>query len=69
MKIRIGFVSNNQEHCESCDGGIGFGTLARGCVGVKWDDGKVRRTTCGNVVTCGHSKNKDTPAFGYILVQ
>ena len=69
MKIRIGFVSNNQEHCESCDGGIGFGTLARGCTGVHWDDGKVRSTTCGYVAICGHSKNKNTSAFGYILVQ
>ena len=33
-------MSNNQEHCESCDGGIGFGTLARGCVGVSGTTGK-----------------------------
>ena len=69
LKIRIGFVTNNQGHCESCDTGIGFGTGARGCAGVDWDNGEVRDITCGYVALCGNNNNEDIPAFGYILVQ
>ncbi len=68
MKVRIGFVANNQEHCESCDTCVGFGTAARGCWNYN-DDGTVRNTTCGYVAICGHYNNKNTAAFGYILVQ
>jgi hypothetical protein len=63
MKIRIGLVANNQEHCGTCDSCIGFGTSVSGCN----DD--VRNTTCGNMAFCGYSNNKNTAAFGYILVQ
>jgi hypothetical protein len=69
MMVRIGFVTNNQYHCESCDTCIGFGTAARGCSNYGADDGTVRNTTCGYITICGHYNNKNTAAFGYILVQ
>ncbi len=69
MKIRIGFVANNQDHCGSCDTCIGFGTTVRGCSGVDWDDGTVRNTQCGYIAICSNFNNENTAAFGYILVQ
>ena len=63
LKVRIGIIANNQNNCESCDSCIGFGTSTRGC------DGKIRKTTCGNIAICGYFFNKNTPAFGYIFVQ
>ena len=68
MKIRIGFVANNQDHCRSCDTCIGFGTAARGC-SKHVNDGTVRKTTCGYIAICDHFNNQNTTAFGYILVQ
>ena len=70
MMVRIGFVTNNQYHCESCDPCIGFGTAARGCSNyMDADNGTVRNTTCGYITICGHYNNNNTAAFGYILVQ
>ena len=63
MKVRIGIVANNENHCSSCDSCIGFGTSLRNC------NGDVRKTTCGNVAICDMFYNKNTPAFGYIFVQ
>jgi hypothetical protein len=63
MNIRIGLVANNQDNCGSCDSCIGFGTSVGGCE----DD--VRSTTCGNMAFCNYKNNKNTAAFGYILVQ
>jgi hypothetical protein len=62
MNIRIGLVANNENHCGSCDSCIGFGISVGGCLGV------IRSTTCGNMV-CRLANNKNTAAFGYILVQ
>ncbi|XP_028415945.1 uncharacterized protein LOC114539504 [Dendronephthya gigantea] len=62
IHVRIGVVANNENDCVSCDSCIGFGTSA-GCK----DD--IRMTTCGNMVICGKKKRKNTPAFGFILVQ
>ena len=63
MNIRIGLLANNQNDCDSCNSCIGFGTSVRGC----GDD--VRSTTCGNMAVCDQLNNKNTAAFGYILVQ
>jgi hypothetical protein len=63
MNIRIGVVANNEENCNSCDSCIGFGTSVSGC----WND--VRSTTCGNMAVCGQLSDKNTAAFGHILVQ
>jgi hypothetical protein len=63
MNIRIGLVANEQNSCNSCDSCIGFGTSVSGC----GDD--VRSTTCGNMAVCDQLNNKNTAAFGYILVQ
>jgi hypothetical protein len=64
-KVRIGLVANNQNDCKSCNSCIGFGTSVRGC------HGDVRNSACGNIMAfCPDPKNnKDTAAFGYILVQ
>jgi len=59
-KARIGFVSNQENHCQTCDSRIGFGT------GGYHDDSN----TCGNEAT--HSPDngdKHIKAMGYILVQ
>ncbi len=69
MKVRIGFMANNQEDCGSCDTCIGFGTAARGCSKHDNHDGTVRNTTCGYIAICGYFSNQHTAAFGYILVQ
>ena len=63
LKVRIGVIANNQNHCNSCDSCFGFGTSVRGC------NGKIRKTTCANIAICGKLNNKNTPAFGYIFVQ
>jgi hypothetical protein len=66
IKTRIGFVANNQNDCYSPDSCIGFGIFVRGCQAAPLN------TTCGNVVTCDEHHdvaNKDTAAFGFILVQ
>ena len=66
IKVRIGIIANNRDHCYSCDSCIGFGTSAIGC---KFDNIRVRNTTCGNIGICGYIHNMNTAAFGYILVK
>ena len=59
-KARIGFISNQENDCYTCDSRIGFGT------GGRFDDSN----TCGNEAT--HSPDngeKHIKAMGYILVQ
>ena len=59
-KARIGYVANENNHCDSCDSRIGFGT------GGNPDNS----TTCGNVAA--HSPDNGDryiKAMGYILVQ
>ena len=59
-KARIGILGNEQNHCDSCDSRIGFGT------GGLHDDSN----TCGNVATnLPDNGNKHIKAMGYILVQ
>ena len=60
--LRIGLIANDEGHCDSCDSCIGFGTSVQ-C----WND--VRSTTCGNMAACNKLNNKNTAAFGYILVK
>ena len=65
LKIRIGFVANNQDNCDTPDSCIGFGTSVKGCE-------ITLNTTCGNLFICGQYRNmdnKDTAAFGFMLVQ
>ena len=56
-RVRIGFVANNEHHCNNCDSFIGFGSV-------------MPDLTCGNYAT-GNTANgsKHTKAMGYILVQ
>ena len=63
VKVRIGIMANNEDHCYTCDSCIGFGTSVRGC------DRAIRKTTCGNIAICKQLNNTNTPAFGYIFVQ
>ena len=59
-KARIGFVSNQENDCNSCDSRIGFGT------GGHFDDSN----TCGNEAThAADYGDKHIKAMGYILVQ
>ena len=59
-KARIGFVSNQENDCFSCDSRIGFGT------GGNFDDSN----TCGNQAThLADNGDKHIKAMGYILVQ
>ena len=63
MNIRIGLAANDQNECDCCDSCLGFGTSVHGCFEIF-----PRKTTCGNLGVCG-KRNKNTAAFGYILVQ
>ena len=60
-KVRIGIITNNENHCNSCDSRIGFGT------GGYPDESN----TCGNEATYHSPDNgeKHIKAMGYILVQ
>ena len=59
-KARIGIISNNQDHCASCDSIIGFGT------GRKPDNSN----SCGNEATHNSDNgDKHNKTMGYILVQ
>lgn len=62
QKLRIGIMANNEGNCDSCDSFIGFGTSIQGCLSLK-------TTSCGNIVVCSLFNSRETPAFGYILVQ
>ena len=59
-KARIGYVANENNHCDSCDSRIGFGT----------EGSPDNSTTCGNIAA--HSPDNDDrciKAMGYILMQ
>ena len=59
-KARIGYVANDNNHCDSCDSRIGFGT--GGSPG--------NSTTCGNVAAYSPDNgDRYIKAMGYILVQ
>ena len=59
-KARIGITANQENHCDSCDSRIGFGT------GGPHDDSN----TCGNEATYSPDNgDKHIKAMGYILVQ
>ena len=59
-KARIGIISNNQDHCASCNSRIGFGT------GGKPDNSN----SCGNKATHNSDNgDKHIKTMGYILVQ
>ena len=59
-KARIGYVANDNNHCDSCDSRIGFGTGG-------YPDNS---TTCGNVAAhSADNGNRHIKAMGYILVQ
>ena len=67
IKVRIGIIANSLLlDCNTCDSCIGFGISAIGCTS---ENIRVRNTTCGNMAICGYFNNKDSAAFGYILVQ
>ena len=59
-KARIGIISNNQDHCASCNSRIGFGT------GGKPDNSN----SCGNEATHNSDNgDKHIKTMGYIMVQ
>ena len=59
-KARIGWISNNENDCFSCDSRIGFGTGGRHA-----DD-----NSCGNeAVLFPDNGDKHIKAMGYILIQ
>ena len=58
-RARIGFLGNQQDHCDSCDSRIGFGT------GGNPDDSN----TCGNSASFSPDNgDKSICAMGYIFV-
>ena len=59
-KARIGIISNNQDHCATCDSRIGFG-------GGGLHD---HNNTCGNEASRGaDNEDKHIKTMGYILVR
>ena len=62
MRVRIGIISNQENHCITPDSSIGFGTGS-----YPRDD-----NTCGNQASDKHRADnggKNIKAMGYILVQ
>ena len=60
FKARIGIIGNDQNHCDSCNSRIGFGTGGTPDVS----------NTCGNeALHRPDNGNRHIKAFGYILVQ
>jgi hypothetical protein len=64
MKVRIGFVANNEYDCNTPDSCIGFGISARTCT----YDGVVQSTSCGNLRYCCWDR-RDTAAYGFVLLK
>ena len=60
---RIGIISNNEGHCETCNSRIGFGSA-----GSRWQDDS---NSCGNEAMAVNADNgeKHIKANCYILVQ
>ena len=56
LKLRIGIVGNNEDHCETCDSVLGFGIAIAG-----------RNWSSGNIKVYGGIRELKT--FGYIFVQ
>ena len=66
-KTRIGIISNQENGCNSPDSWIGFGTEGNPC-GISSTLGITG--SCGNVAVCSPDNgNKNTKAFGFILVK
>ena len=65
IKIRLGYLANNQDRCPHSESCIGFGIFYKACYNTQ------PNIACGNIAKCGSNDNgeKLTPAFGYILVQ
>ena len=65
IKIRLGYLANNQNRCPQSDSCIGFGISYSMACPLE------SNITCGNIAQCSNNDNgkKLTPAFGYILVQ
>ena len=63
VKLRLGYLANNQRTCPHSDSCIGFGISYAEC-NIK------PNITCGNIAQCSSNDNgyKLTAAFGYILV-
>ena len=64
VRIRLGYLANNQERCPQSDSCIGFGISYKACYIQP-------NMTCGNIAKCSDLDNGErlTEAFGYILVQ
>ncbi|XP_028396208.1 uncharacterized skeletal organic matrix protein 5-like [Dendronephthya gigantea] len=61
IHARLGFIANNEGHCDSPDSWIGFGVKYAACETVDF--------ACGNRAVCVVEAVKNIPAFGYILLQ
>jgi hypothetical protein len=62
IRMRIGYLANNENSCSYSDSCIGFGISYKACYQTKID------ITCGKIVKCT-GDDRLTAAFGYILVQ
>ena len=64
IKMRLGYMANNQNSCKLSDSCIGFGITYNSCYITS-------HITCGNIAQCSGNDNSEklTAAFGYILVQ
>ena len=65
IKMRLGYLANNQNRCPQSNSCIGFGIFYSACYNTE------PNITCGNIAQCSSNDigKKLTPAFGYILVQ
>ena len=63
IRVRIGFLANNEKSFSASDSCIGFGISYKACYQTEID------ITCGNIAKCTAGDDRLTAAFGYILVQ
>ena len=62
-RVRVGIITNQENDCDSPDSRLGFGGQGSAC---SQDDSN----SCGNTATCSPDNgDRDTKAFGYILVR
>ena len=62
-RVRIGYIANQENDCNSPDSRIGFGGQGNAC-------GQDDSNSCGNTATCSpDAGDKNTKAFGYVLAR
>ena len=62
QRVRLGILGNNEDNCDSPDSRLGLGGAGDNC-GTNPD------LSVGNAARCNGTRNRDRPAFGWLLVR